>query len=63
MIRKFEKEDLKAVSEIWLSSNTQAHSFIPKAYWKNNLPFLKKKSLILRHMFMKRTKLCADSLV
>ncbi|MCD7872609.1 MAG: GNAT family N-acetyltransferase [Clostridiales bacterium] len=42
MIRKFEKGDLKAVSEIWLSSNTQAHSFIPKAYWKNNLPVLKK---------------------
>ena len=36
MIRPFKNSDLQEVMEIWLHTNLQAHSFIPKAYWKNN---------------------------
>lgn len=36
MIRRFIKNDLTAVMEIWLSANLQAHNFIPKEYWINN---------------------------
>ena len=33
MIRKLTPEDLDAVMHIWLSSNLEAHSFVPAAYW------------------------------
>ncbi|MCM1322630.1 MAG: GNAT family N-acetyltransferase [Acetobacter sp.] len=36
MIRKFEKEDITAVMDIWLAGNIQAHNFIDKLYWKQN---------------------------
>lgn len=34
--RPFKKEDLDAVMYIWLSSNLEAHSFIPAEYWRKN---------------------------
>lgn len=34
--RPFEKNDLVAVMHIWLSSNLEAHSFIPAEYWREN---------------------------
>jgi len=37
MIRKLEKADLDRVCEIWLAGNTEAHSFISKQYWLDNL--------------------------
>lgn len=33
MIRGFRTNDLDAVMGIWLNSNVQTHSFIPKSYW------------------------------
>lgn len=33
MIRAFEEHDLTAIMQIWLDTNTKAHSFIPKEYW------------------------------
>lgn len=36
MIRAMESKDLPAVMHIWLTSNCQAHSFIPKSYWEEN---------------------------
>ena len=34
--RPFEKKDIDAVMHIWLSSNLEAHSFIPAEYWRKN---------------------------
>jgi len=36
MIRKFEKNDIQAVMQIWESENIKAHKFISKEYWKSN---------------------------
>lgn len=36
MIRRMESGDLDAVSEIWLSSNLEAHDFIPAEYWRGH---------------------------
>ena len=36
MIRKFEKNDIDAVMQIWKSENIKAHKFIPKEYWDSN---------------------------
>lgn len=36
MIRRIRTNDLDAVMQIWLTANTEAHSFIPAEYWKNN---------------------------
>lgn len=36
MIRSFRKNDLTAVMQIWLDTNTKTHNFIPKEYWENN---------------------------
>lgn len=33
MIRAFQEHDITAVMQIWLDTNLQAHSFIPKEYW------------------------------
>jgi len=33
MIREFQGTDTDEVMRIWLSSNQDAHAFIPKAYW------------------------------
>lgn len=36
MIRKFEKNDIDGIMQIWLSGNLDAHSFISDEYWKSN---------------------------
>ena len=36
MIRKFEKNDINAVMEIWVNENIRIHNFIAKEYWKDN---------------------------
>ena len=41
MIRKFEKEDINAVMEIWKNENIRAHNFIAKEYWENNYKYVK----------------------
>lgn len=41
MIRKFEKNDIKAVMEIWKNENIRTHNFITKEYWKNNYEYVK----------------------
>lgn len=41
VIRALREEDLAAVAEIWLSSNIQAHDFIPEKYWRENLPMVR----------------------
>ena len=41
MIRKFEKNDIKAVMEIWENENIRTHNFIIKDYWKNNYEYVK----------------------
>lgn len=33
MIRSLQSKDMNSVMDIWLRSNIQAHSFIPKQYW------------------------------
>ena len=41
MIRAFRETDLDSVMEIWLESNIQAHSFIPKSYWEEKFDTVK----------------------
>lgn len=41
MIRKFEKNDINAVMQIWKNENIKAHKFIPKEYWENNYSYVK----------------------
>ena len=41
MIRKFEKNDIDAVMQIWKSENIKAHKFIPKEYWDSNYNYVK----------------------
>ena len=41
MIRKFEKNDINLVMEIWKNENIKAHHFIPKEYWENNYNYVK----------------------
>lgn len=36
MIRRFRKEDVDHVMQIWFDANVQAHYFIPKCYWKDH---------------------------
>ena len=36
MIRKFEKNDIDVVMQIWENENIKAHKFIPEKYRKNN---------------------------
>ena len=40
MIRKFQPDDTKRVMDIWLNSNIEAHSFVPKDYWISNYSFV-----------------------
>lgn len=37
MVREFQTGDLERVVEIWLAANLQAHGFIPRAYWEEQL--------------------------
>lgn len=41
MIRKFEKNDINPVMQIWKNENIKAHKFISKEYWKNNYYYVK----------------------
>lgn len=41
MIRKFEKNDINAVMQIWENENIKAHKFIPEEYWESNYNFVK----------------------
>lgn len=41
MIRKFEKNDIDAVMQIWENENIKVHKFISKEYWKCNYNFVK----------------------
>lgn len=41
MIRKFEKNDIDVIMQIWKDENIKAHKFIPKQYWENNYNFVK----------------------
>ena len=41
MIRKFEKNDINAVMEIWVNENIRTHNFIAKEYWKDNYEYVK----------------------
>lgn len=41
MIRKFEKNDIDAVMQIWKNENIKAHEFISKEYWNNNYNYVK----------------------
>ena len=45
MIRNLKDNDLDGIMEIWLCSNTEAHSFVPESYWKNNFPGVKEALL------------------
>ena len=40
MIRKFEKNDINTVMQIWKNENIKAHKFISKEYWKNNYNYV-----------------------
>lgn len=41
MIRKFEKNDIEVIMQIWKNENIKAHKFIPKKYWENNYNYVK----------------------
>ena len=41
MIRKFEKNDINVVMEIWENENIRTHNFIAKEYWKNSYKYVK----------------------
>lgn len=41
MIRKFKKEDLDKILNIWLEVNIDAHNFISEQYWSNNYDMVK----------------------
>ncbi|MBO5458959.1 MAG: N-acetyltransferase [Lachnospira sp.] len=41
MIRKFRKNDLSIVMEIWLNTNIQTHDFISEKYWTDNYEMVK----------------------
>ena len=41
MIRKQTETALTAIMQIWLETNTKAHSFIPEEYWLSNYEMVK----------------------
>ena len=45
MIRKFEKNDINDVMEIWKNENIKAHQFIPNEYWERNYSNVKEALL------------------
>lgn len=45
MIRKFQSTDTGQVMNIWLRGNEDAHSFIPKDYWKSNYSMVQEQLL------------------
>ncbi len=45
MIRKAKETDIDEIMDIWLNSNIDAHSFVPKEYWVENFNCVKKSIL------------------
>ncbi|CAJ2235207.1 GNAT family N-acetyltransferase [Companilactobacillus paralimentarius] len=43
MIRRMQPKEIEAVSDIWLQGNLEAHSFVKKNYWINNLNSVKEQ--------------------
>lgn len=41
MIRKFKKDDLSSIMQIWLESNIEVHSFVQENYWRGNFEMVK----------------------
>ena len=41
MIRRFEKNDINDILQIWKSENIKNHKFIPNEYWESNYNFVK----------------------
>ncbi len=41
MIRKFKKNDIEIIMQIWKKENIKAHKFISKEYWENNYNYVK----------------------
>ena len=41
MIRRFNKNDINDVMQIWENENIKAHKFISKEYWESNYNFVK----------------------
>lgn len=41
MIRAFKKQDLDRIMDLWLDTNTSAHSFIDSGYWASNYDSVK----------------------
>ena len=41
MIRALRENDLNSVMQIWLDTNINTHSFIPKEYWTDNYAVVK----------------------
>lgn len=41
MIRKFEKNDIEIIMQIWKKENIKAHKFISKEYWEGKYNFVK----------------------
>ncbi|KRK83522.1 GNAT family N-acetyltransferase [Companilactobacillus bobalius] len=43
MIRKMQPDEIEIVSDIWLQGNLEAHSFIQRNYWIDNLNSVKEQ--------------------
>lgn len=43
MIRKMQPEEIEVVSDIWLQGNLEAHSFVQRNYWIDNLNSVKEQ--------------------
>ena len=41
MIRKFEKNDIEVIMQIWKNENIKAHKFTSKEYWENKYNYVK----------------------
>jgi len=45
MIRKLIPQDIRAVMDIWISTNITAHDFIAEEYWEKNYDIVEKEYL------------------
>ena len=45
MIRRLQKTDIDTVAQIWLTSNREAHDFVPAEYWESNFTPVKEMLL------------------
>lgn len=46
MIRKFSQNDTDRIMQIWLDGNIEAHAFVPRDYWKSNIPAVREQLLL-----------------